>query len=705
MSTKMKVLEFRKDKQFQMRKLGNQFKGTQKLLVRSIFLSVLLIGIPSWSQSLTCQTLPLLFKTFLSQHVMIKNLTPDIRKKSVDQFIKQLDASKSILLESDIAQIRSQVDGTFFSMRTGNCDGLTKVNELFLKRVKEIESTAKEMLGPTYTKVDESVMMTMDPDKRNFSANEAGRKELLKASINFQVWNLVDSGIKLDEAKQKIFHRYELLRKRAEERNQQKMLVALIDAFTGALDPHTSYMEPERQEDFNIDMTLQLEGIGASLSSDDGFTVVEEIIPGGAADRSGLLQAKDKIVAVAQGESAEFKPVVDMELKDVVRLIRGKKGTVVRLSIRRKVGDSATKIEVSLTRDKVSLKDQAAKIRFEERTIKGNKLNFAILDLPSFYGDPENAKRTAFDDVKELIVQAKEKKVDGLLLNLERNGGGLLHDAVRISGLFIEEGAVVATQNANGKMDILRDRDAQVQWSGPLVVLTSRVSASASEILAGALKDYKRAVIVGGDHTFGKGTVQAILGLTEELGAIKITTGMFFVPGGFSTQYRGVTADVTLPSALSNDEIGEKQLDNALEPKKVASFLSPSARSNTTTNTWKPLDAALVASLVKASKERMAKSEEFKKIVKDIAENKKNNGPVKLAEVIKKANDPILKKKAKSDEKKTRQQLLDEYQRPYIDEALSVLGDLTIRQNGFNTPPKMLIGGKPSNDEKAGAKD
>jgi carboxyl-terminal processing protease len=646
------------------------------------------------AQSLTCQTLPLLFTTFLSQHVVIKNLTPDVRKKAVDQFVKNLDSSKSILLDSDLKQVRSLVDGTFFSMRTGNCDGIAKVNDIFLSRVKEIEADSKEILGPKFTKVDDSVILTLDPEKRKFPTTAAERKELLRASINFQVWNLLDTGIKLDEAKQKIIHRYELLRKRAEERDQQKLLVSMVDAFAGALDPHTSYMEPQRQQEFNIDMTLQLEGIGASLSSEDGYTIVEEIIPGGAADRSGLLRKKDKIVAVAQ-EGGEFQAVVDMELKDVVRLIRGKKGTKVRLSILRKVEEASSKVEAVITRDKVDLKDQAAKIKYEDRVVNGNKLKFAILDLPSFYGDPEKAKRTAYDDVKDLIADAKAKKADGLVLNLERNGGGLLQDAVRISGLFIEEGAIVATQSSNGKMDILRDRDAAVQWSGPLIVLTSRASASASEILAGALKDYKRAVIVGGDHTFGKGTVQAILGLTEELGAIKITTGMFFVPGGFSTQYKGVEADVALPSTLSTDEVGERQLDNALEPKKVASFLSPSARVATNPNTWKVLDNDTLKALSQSSKERVAKNEDFKKILKDIADAKKSNAPVKLAEIIKKSNDPSLKKKIKSDEKKTRQQLLDEYQKPYIEEALNVLGDLTLRQRGLNSPAKMFIGGKP----------
>ncbi len=647
------------------------------------------------AQGLSCQTVPLLFSTYLEQHVTHKNLTPDIRKKAVEQYIKALDPAKSILLTPDLKTIETHINGVFFSMRSGKCEGLNQANELYLKRIREIEVLAKDILSDKFKKVDENVTLILDPDKRTFPATEEARKELLTASLNFQVWNLLDSGTKLPEAKKKIIHRYELLKKRSEEKKTENLYVDFIDAFANALDPHTAYFSRDRLADFRIDMSLSLEGIGASLSSEDGYTIVEEIIPGGAADRAGVLRAKDKIVSVAQ-DKKEFQSVIDMDLKEVVKLIRGKKGSTVRLSLLRKSGEVTTKVEVAIVRDKVNLKDQAAKIRFEDKTVSGSKFKFAIIDLPSFYGDPEKAKKTAYDDVKVLIQQAKAQKADGLVLNLERNGGGLLHDAVRISGLFIDEGAIVATQSSNGKMDILRDRDPSSAWTGPLVVLTSRASASASEILAGALKDYRRAVIVGGDHTFGKGSVQAIMDLNEQLGAIKITTGMFYLPGGFSTQYRGVEADVVLPSTLNTDEVGERRLDNALEPRQVAPFLSAAARDAKNPNTWTPVESATLAELKKSSQARVSSNEDFKKILQDIEEAKKNKGAMKLADLIKKSSDPEAKKKTKRDEKKSRQQLLDEYQRPYINEALNILADLTVKQRGLDVKPRLFVGEKTS---------
>jgi carboxyl-terminal processing protease len=655
----------------------------------SFFLLAVSLSAPAFANyQLSCTTIPELFKAYLTQHIVHKSLTPELQARTLDQYVKQTDPTKMVLLESDAVAIKKEIQKLFLGLRRGDCSALDKVHALLLQRVQESETAVKKILADNKFKIDDSISLVLNPDKRAFAKTTAEKDELLRKSVHFQMWNYVAADTSLKEAKEKLIHRYELNTKRIKELKESDRLVSFIDAFTSALDPHTSYLSMDRLEDFRIDMSLSLDGIGASLSPNDGYTVVEEIIPGGAADRAKVLMPKDKIIAVAQGEKGPPTQVIDMELKDVVRLIRGKKGTTVRLTILRKEGEGMKKLEVSIVRDKIDLKEQAARIDYYDRNTKsGRKLKLAILDLPSFYGDQEG-KRSAYDDVKKLIAEANEKKVDGLVLNLSRNGGGLLEDAVRISGLFIKEGAIVATLNSRKDVNILRDRDPATQFTKPLVVLTSRASASASEILSGALSDYDRAVIVGADNTFGKGSVQALLDLPPDLGTMKVTTGMFFVPGGNSTQNMGVKGHVMLPSTLSTDDLGEKNLDNALPPLKINPFKSKNI-NDTGSNAWLPFNAKITAALAKASAARVAANDKFKEIEKDIKEMNKNDGTVKLAELMKK--DKQDEKKKKEEEKSFRQRVED-LQRPYLDESLNVLADLVEAQ--YPTAGAVIVGEK-----------
>ncbi len=651
-------------------------KIKQSLFTMS-FAALALSAPPAFANyQLSCKTVPELFKAYLTQHIVHKSLTPEMQARTMDQFVKQLDPTKMILLEGDVIAMKKDIQKLFLGLRSGDCQALERVQTLLLKRVEENYETVKKILGDDKFKIDESIELVLNPDKRVFAKTPVEKFELLRKSIHFQVWNYLSGETTLKEAREKLIHRYEVNVKRVKERKEEDQLVAFIDAFTGALDPHTSYFSKDRLEDFKIDMSLSLDGIGASLSSNDGYTVVEEIIPGGAADRAKVLMTKDKIIAVAQDDKAEPVQVLDMDLKDVVRLIRGKKGTKVKLTLLRKEGEGMKRIEVAITRDKIDLKEQAARIDYFDRTMKnGRKLKLAVLDLPSFYGDPENGARSAYNDVKKLIEEANEKRVDGMVLNLARNGGGLLEDAVRISGLFIKEGAIVATLNSRKDVNILRDRDPATQFSKPLVVLTSRASASASEILAGALNDYGRALVVGGDNTFGKGSVQAVLDLPPDLGAMKVTTGMFFVPGGQSTQFVGVKGHVVLPSTLSTDDLGEKMLDNALPPLKINPFKSKNINDSGST-AWTPLTPKVTSSLAKLSLARVATDSKFAEIKKDIAEMNKNDSTVKLAEMMKKEKVEKADKKKKEDEEKSFRQRVEDLQRPYVDESLNVLADL-----------------------------
>ncbi len=492
-------------------------------------------------------------------------------------------------------------------------------------------------LGPGY-KLDENATITVDPDKLQFASTDDARKQRIKELIHFQMSNYLLTGLSNDDAKKQLVHRYELATKRVKERHDRGLWPSIYaDAFAMALDPHSSYLSADELADFQIQMQLSLEGIGALLRWEDGFTVVESLVPGGTAERSGLLKPKDKIIAVAQ-EGEPPVSVIDMDLDEVVKQIRGEKGTRVRLTILRKDGAETKTVEASLTRDKIDVSSQAAKITYETRDVAGRKVKIGVLDLPSFYGG-DNGGRSSYADVKKLLVDAKQNQVDGIVLDLSKNGGGLLDDAVRIAGLFIKNGNVVATRDALGRVETLDDDDDETTYNGPLAVLVSHASASASEILAGALKDYHRAVILGSDQTFGKGSVQVVAPLPRELGAMKVTVSMFFVPGGASTQRSGVRSDVRVTSLLDGYDLGEAKLDYALPAQTIKPFVSATANASAPSDHWRVIDEATVQELTKRTQKRVAKDPDFTKIKDKLAEADKNKDVIKLADLRKKSKE------------------------------------------------------------------
>jgi carboxyl-terminal processing protease len=299
--------------------------------------------------------------------------------------------------------------------------------------------------------------------------------------------------------------------------------------------------------------------------------------------------------------------------------------------------DANERVDVAIVRDQVTIEDAAATLEFEEMEIGGEKKKLAILDLPTFYGDPDPRKRQSGRDVRDLLRKVREAKADGLLLDLSRNGGGKLESSVEIAGLFIRDGGIVAVKNVFSDVQVLEDPDENIVYDGPIVVLTSRITASASEIVAGALKDYRRAVIVGDDHTFGKGTVQSFVHQPGRLGAIKVTTALFFRPGGRSTQHSGVAADIVLPSLLSTDDFGEQYEPYSLEGQSIPPFLGPEVvRMSTEKKTWTPVSDGLVAELARRSAERVAQSEEFAEIREQLAELAAEDDVLRLADLIEK---------------------------------------------------------------------
>ena len=641
---------------------------------------------------LECKHLFPIEQAYLSRHITYSKPSKNIELRTIEQFIEKMDPTKLYLLVEDVIEIEKKLQNLFAQSQNKECGGIKATHEIFKRRVQERVKFVKSFLDKSY-KIDKNVKFVFDPDQRKRPKTIAEANDFNAKYIHFQIANYLATDSPIEEAKSNVIKNYERMEKQIVEQSDQDLYSLYLDAFSHALDPHSSYLSADQLEDFEISMRLSLEGIGATLSSKDGFTVIEQLIPGGAAERSGLLNPKDKIVAVAQGEDKKFVNVIDMQLRDVVRYIRGKKGTEVLLQILRKDKGENKRFEVTLIRDKIKLEDEAANIEYFEKEANGQKFKLGVLNLPSFYSDNRDNGRSATKDMARLLVEANAKKLDGLVLDLSANGGGSLDDAVKIAGLFFKTGNVVkqTSRDPNRGEIELADQDPTVNWAGPLVVLISRISASASEIVSGTLKDYDRAVIVGGDHTFGKGSVQSVEPLPPGLGALKTTVGMFFTPGGNSTQHRGVDADIPLPSAFSTDEIGEKTLDYSLPPKKIKPFFSKTAFVTNGDGKWLTVNADQINKLKTSSSLRVKDNKEFNKLLEDIANVKKKGKVIKVSEVLTKEDRKDGRKngkKAGEEEEEaerflSKEEKLKKYrERADIQESLSVLADLiSIQRN------------------------
>ena len=452
---------------------------------------------------------------------------------------------------------------------------------------------------------------------------------------------MTDGNTSLAEAKKLVLRHYDRILKRAHDISQPKLLELYLDAFSLALDPHSSYFSPADLDDFKVQMNLSLEGIGATLKSEDGFTVIHQLIPGGAAASSMKLQADDKIIAVAQG-MGPFENIVEQDLQQVVQKIRGKRGTKVRLKILRKKGKKTTSFEVSLIRRKIQVDEARAAIYYKTYKRRGKNIKVALIEVPSFYMGQKG--RSVTNDVRQLLVEARAKGASSVVLDLSTNGGGALEDAVSVTGLFLRRGAVVKQSHRLRENMILSDGDAGLEWSGPLVVLTSPASASASEIVAGALQDYKRAVVVGGSRTFGKGSVQSVEPLRSNLGAIKTTVGLYFIPGGKSTQQVGVRSDIVLPHVYeARDKLGEKTLEYALPAQRQRPFWSLTEanikKQQGSVRPWQKLNDSALRQLQQQSTRRVAKSKKFKDIRDEIKKTVKRGHSINLGELLDEGDD------------------------------------------------------------------
>ena len=588
---------------------------------------------------LSCDHTYELMKSLLKRHISYRQLDRELKERAIDVYLERLDPSKSLFLSDEVKQLRSRLMGAFFGMQNDECEILDEIQVEVTKRYARMGEEVRSFVSSESYALDPNVVLILDPSKRGHPQDEEGRRDLVERLVHFQISNYLESDMELAKAKEKLIHRYELMTRRSKELEPRDTYGNFLNAFAGALDPHSNYYPPEAVEDFEIQMSLSLEGIGVALSSRDGYSVVERIIPGGATDKASALEPGDKIIAVAQ-DGEDPIDIIDMSLRDVVAMIRGERGTRVHLTVLRKT-DATERFDVAIVRDQVTIEDAAATLEFEEVEIDGEKKKLAILDLPTFYGDPDSRKRQSGRDVRDLLRKVREAKADGLLLDLSRNGGGKLESSVEIAGLFIREGGIVAVKNVFSDVQVLEDPDEDIVYDGPIVVLTSRITASASEIVAGALKDYRRAVIVGDDHTFGKGTVQSFVHQPGRLGAIKVTTALFFRPGGTSTQHAGVAADIVLPSLLSTDDFGERYEPYSLEGQSIPPFLGPevvrmSTEKSTEKKAWTPVTDGVVAELARRSATRVEQNEEFAEIREQLAELADEDEVLRLADLIEK---------------------------------------------------------------------
>jgi len=674
-------------------------------------------------------------KELSNKHYSHKAIDDDLSETAYKLYLKQLDPLKRFFLQKDVdflGEYTFQLDN---ELNSGDLRFAQIAGDLLQERAASVEKMVDELLsqGFSFTKVDK---LETDPKKLDFCKSESELRERWRKSLKYQVISryltLVDMQKDLQEGKKKAANtdskeqkaaadsikiksdaelRAEALEKvtksnhelfkRILRRDPQDKYDRFLSVITRAFDPHTDFMAPTKKEDFDIHMRGSLEGIGAVLQEEDGYIKVVRIIPGGAAARQKELHGEDIILKVGQGPE-EPVDIVDMRISEAVRLIRGKKGTEVRLTV--KEPDGAIKL-IKIIRDVVQLEETFVKDAVLDAP---NGERYGYMLIPTFYRDFNRGHhgadaRNVTDDVRKSLESFKKKNINGLIVDLRNNGGGALIDAVQTAGLFINSGPIVQVKTSGGRAEVLRDDDTSVHYDGPIVVLVNKFSASASEIVAGALQDYKRAIVVGGKHSYGKGTVQTLMSLDDSLpflsinmrkylplGALKMTTQKFYRINGHSTQHRGVVPDIILPDRFDSVKIGEKYLDNSL----AWDTIDPVAYDE-----W-PRQVDL-AKIKENSKARVAKNADFAEIEKEAKESKirqeKTKVMVDLDDI--RQEKEKLKEMAKKDkgvtghgasmgldsdnstEEKTKEELHKEFlerlaKDPYVQESLAILGDM-----------------------------
>ncbi|WP_282338859.1 carboxy terminal-processing peptidase [Pseudomonas sp. PS02288] len=490
--------------------------------------------------------------------------------KIYEGYLKALDPARSYFTAGDIAEFdkwRTQFDDF---LKSGNLDPGFAIYQRYLDRLEERLNFALAMLDKGVDNIDFSIDedLLIDREKAPWAKNTAELDDLWRKRVKDEVLRLKLAHKEPKAIQELLTKRYRNQLARLDQTRGEDVFSAYINAFAQTYDPHTNYLSPDNAENFDINMSLSLEGIGAVLQNDNDNVKVVRLVPAGPAEKSKQISPADKIIGVAQGDD-EMVDVIGWRLDEVVKLIRGPKGSKVRLEVipaSNGPNDQTSKV-VSITREAVKLEEQAAKKSVLKLEHAGREYKLGVIELPAFYldfkayraGDPDYKSTTR--DVKKLLGELQQEKVDGVVIDLRNNGGGSLQEATDLTGLFIEKGPTVLVRNADGRVDVLADENPGAYYTGPMAVLVNRLSASASEIFAGAMQDYHRALIIGG-QTFGKGTVQTIQPLNH--GELKLTLAKFYRVSGQSTQHQGVLPDVDFPPVVNTHEIGESSLPEAM---------------------------------------------------------------------------------------------------------------------------------------------
>lgn len=517
-------------------------------------------------------------------HYSSKELNDSLSTVIFDEYVGTLDHSKMYFLASDIKQFKNWETQFDDFLKVGMLSAPYEIFNLYKKRVGERIAFIEKQLAEGF---DFTIDEYYEPDREDAPWPESRDEldELWRKKLKHEALRLKLTDKEWDKITESLEKRYHSFHKAVLQYEAEDVFQVYLNSFGEAVDPHTSYFSPRTSENFNIHMSLSLEGIGAQLTIRDEYTTVSRIITGGPAFKQGELKKDDRIIGVAQGEEGEMVDVIGWRLDDVVQLIRGEKGTLVRLQVlKADEGEDAPPEEIRIVRDKVKLEEQAAKKEVIEINENGTLFKLGVIDIPEFYLDFEALRNGEEDykstsrDVKKLLEELKEEGVDGIIVDLRNNGGGSLKEAIELTGLFIEEGPVVQVRNSNNVVEVNNDPDPSIVYDGPLVVLVNEYSASASEIFSAAIQDYERGLIVG-EQTFGKGTVQNLIDLSKyfqvegtKLGQVKLTIAKFYRVNGGATQHMGVVPDLIYPSVLPPEEYGESSKPSALPWDKIGSL-------------------------------------------------------------------------------------------------------------------------------------
>ncbi|MDG1750646.1 MAG: carboxy terminal-processing peptidase [Thalassotalea sp.] len=574
---------------------------------------------------------------FTRAHYKTVQMNDLLSEQIFDRYIKQLDYNRNVFLASDVKgfeKYRLDFDSV---IARGKLDVAYDIYNLNMQRRLERYEYALTLLDKSFdfTK-DESY--NYDREEAQWPVSEAELNELWRLKVKYDALNLTLAGKEWEKVQEVLGKRYRYAIKRLKQNESEDVFQIVMNSFARVVEPHTSYLSPRNAERFQMDMNLSLEGIGAVLRAEEDYTVIQSIVTGGPADKSKALKPKDRIVGVSQDEE-KFEDVIGWRLDDVVDLIKGPKGTKVRLQVLsgEEVDESSVKV-VSIIRDKIILEDRAAKSEvFYEKKGDENSKKLGVINIPSFYNNLSQ-------DVKKEIDQLKEQNVEGIIIDLRGNGGGSLTESTLLTGLFIDKGPVSQVRDGANRISVNRDKDGVSYYDGPLTVMVDRYSASASEIFSAAIQDYGRGVIVG-EHTFGKGTVQQHRPLgrvydlyDKPLGSIQYTIAKFYRINGGSTQHRGVLPDIAFPTAIDPKDWGESKEENALPWDQVPKA-SYAQLNNIATD---------VEYLTSLHHERIKNNTEFNYLLDDIKEYKaeKDNKTISLN---------LAERKAKTDVRKAKQ--------------------------------------------------